>query len=97
MIKYRGHFLIEGEFNSKNNDIQKNFQDFLDTYNAIFESDLSLENSKQLEEIVKDKISKSAKKDRILKLFPGEKNSGIFSEFLKLIVGNKLTLRNILI
>ena len=28
MIKYRGHFLIEGEFNSKNNDIQKNFQDF---------------------------------------------------------------------
>ena len=89
MIKYRGHFLIEGEFNSKNNDIQKNFQDFLDTYNAIFESDLSLENSKQLEEIVKDKISKSAKKDRILKLFPEEKNSGIFSEFLKLIVGNQ--------
>ena len=89
MIKYRGHFLIEGEFNSKNNDIQKNFQDFLDTYNAIFESDLSLENSKQLEEIVKDRISKSAKKDRILKLFPGEKNSGIFSEFLKLIVGNQ--------
>ena len=89
MIKYRGHFLIEGEFNSKNNDIQKNFQDFLDTYNAIFESDLSLENSKKLEEIVKDKISKSAKKDRILKLFPGEKNSGIFSEFLKLIVGNQ--------
>ncbi|HBY91686.1 MAG TPA: type II CRISPR RNA-guided endonuclease Cas9 [Streptococcus sp.] len=89
MIKYRGHFLIEGEFNSKNNDIQKNFQDFLDTYNAIFESDLSLENSKQLEEIVKDKISKLEKKDRILKLFPGEKNSGIFSEFLKLIVGNQ--------
>lgn len=93
MIKYRGHFLIEGGFNSKNNDIQKNFQDFLDTYNAIFESDLSLENSKQLEEIVKDKISKSAKKDRILKLFPGEKNSGIFSEFLKLIVGNQADFR----
>lgn len=93
MIKYRGHFLIEGDFNLKNNDIQKNFQDFLDTYNAIFESDLSLENSKQLEEIVKDKISKSAKKDRILKLFPGEKNSGIFSEFLKLIVGNQADFR----
>lgn len=93
MIKYRGHFLIEGEFNSKNNDIQKNFQDFLDTYNAIFESDLSLENSKQLEEIVKDKISKLEKKDRILKLFPGEKNSGIFSEFLKLIVGNQADFR----
>lgn len=93
MIKYRGHFLIEGDFNSRNNDIKKNFQDFLDTYNAIFESDLSLENSKQLEEIVKDKISKSAKKDRLLKLFPGEKNSGIFSEFLKLIVGNQADFR----
>lgn len=93
MIKYRGHFLIEGDFNSKNNDIQKNFQDFLDTYNTIFESDLSLENSKQLEEIVKDKISKSAKKDRLLKLFPGEKNSGIFSEFLRLIVGNQADFR----
>ncbi|WP_294052860.1 type II CRISPR RNA-guided endonuclease Cas9 [Streptococcus sp.] len=93
MIKYRGHFLIEGDFNSRNNDIKKNFQDFLDSYNAIFESDLSLENSKQLEEIVKDKISKSAKKDRLLKLFPGEKNSGIFSEFLKLIVGNQADFR----
>ena len=93
MIKYRGHFLIEGDFNSRNNDIKKNFQDFLDSYNAIFESDLSLENSKQLEEIVKDKISKSAKKDRLLKLFPGEKNSGIFSKFLKLIVGNQADFR----
>ena len=92
MIKYRGHFLIEGDFNSRNNDIKKNFQDFLDSYNAIFESDLSLENSKQLEEIVKDKISKSAKKERLLKLFPREKNSGIFSEFLKLIVGNQASL-----
>lgn len=81
MIKYRGHFLIEGEFNSKNNDIQKNFQDFLDTYNAIFESDLSLENSKQLEEIVKDKISKLEKKDRILKLFPRRRIRGFFQSF----------------
>ena len=81
MIKYRGHFLIEGEFNSKNNDIQKNFQDFLDTYNAIFESDLSLENSKQLEEIVKDKISKLEKKDRILKLFLGRRIRGFFQSF----------------
>lgn len=93
MIKYRGHFLIEGDFNSRNNDIKKNFQDFLDSYSAIFESDLSLENSKQLEEIVKDKISKSAKKERLLKLFPREKNSGIFSEFLKLIVGNQADFR----
>lgn len=62
MIKYRGHFLIEGDFNSRNNDIKKNFQDFLDSYNAIFESDLSLENSKQLEELLKIKLANQLRK-----------------------------------
>ena len=36
-----------------------------------------------------DKISKSAKRERVLKLFPDEKSTGLFSEFLKLIVGNQ--------
>ena len=55
------------------------FKTFWDTYNAIFESDLSLENSKQLEEIVKDKISKLEKKDRILK--PWRRTRGFFRSF----------------
>ena len=62
MIKYRGHFLIEGDFNSKNNDIQKNFQDFLDTYNAIFESDLSLENSNNLRKLLKIRLVNQQRK-----------------------------------
>ncbi|WP_462129157.1 CRISPR-associated endonuclease Cas9 REC1/REC2 domain-containing protein, partial [Streptococcus parasanguinis] len=43
----------------------------------------------QVEEIFTDKISKSSKRDRVLKLFPDEKSTGLFSEFLKLIVGNQ--------
>ena len=89
MIKYRGHFLYEESFDIKNNDIQKIFSEFISIYNNTFEgSSLSGQNA-QVEAIFTDKISKSAKRERVLKLFPDEKSTGLFSEFLKLIVGNQ--------
>ena len=89
MIKYRGHFLYEESFDIKNNDIQKIFSEFISIYDNTFEgSSLSGQNA-QVEAIFTDKISKSAKRERILKLFPDEKSTGLFSEFLKLIVGNQ--------
>ena len=89
MIKYRGHFLYEESFDIKNNDIQKIFSEFISIYDNIFEgSSLSGQNA-QVEAIFTDKISKSAKRERILKLFAYEKPTGLFSEFLKLIVGNQ--------
>jgi len=89
MIKYRGHFLYEESFDIKNNDIQKIFNEFINNYNNTFEgSSLSGQNA-QVEAIFTDKISKSAKRERVLKLFPDEKSTGLFSEFLKLIVGNQ--------
>lgn len=89
MIKYRGHFLYEEAFDIKNNDIQKIFNEFLSIYDNTFEgSSLSGQNA-QVETIFSDKISKSAKRERVLKLFPDEKSTGLFSEFLKLIVGNQ--------
>ena len=89
MIKYRGHFLYEESFDIKNNDIQKNFNEFISIYDNTFEgSSLSRQNA-QVEAIFTDKISKSAKRERVLKLFPDEKSTGLFSEFLKLIVGNQ--------
>ena len=89
IIKYRGHFLYEDSFDIKNNDIQKIFNEFTSIYDNTFEeSSLGKENA-QVEEIFTDKISKSAKRDRVLKLFPDEKSTGLFSEFLKLIVGNQ--------
>ncbi|MDK7308667.1 type II CRISPR RNA-guided endonuclease Cas9 [Streptococcus oralis] len=89
MIKYRGHFLYEESFDIKNNDIQKIFSEFISIYDNTFEGrSLSGQNA-QVEAIFTDKISKSAKRERILKLFAYEKPTGLFSEFLKLIVGNQ--------
>ena len=89
MIKYRGHFLYEDTFDIKNNDIQKIFSEFISIYDNTFEgSSLSGQNA-QVEAIFTNKISKSAKRERVLKLFPDEKSTGLFSEFLKLIVGNQ--------
>ena len=89
MIKYRGHFLYEESFDIKNNDIQKIFNEFISIYDNTFEgSSLSGQNA-QIEAIFTDKISKSAKRERVLRLFPDEKSTGLFSEFLKLIVGNQ--------
>ena len=89
MIKYRGHFLYEDTFDIKNNDIKKIFNEFISIYDNTFEgSSLSGQNA-PVEAIFTDKISKSAKRERVLKLFPDEKPTGLFSEFLKLIVGNQ--------
>lgn len=89
IIKYRGHFLYEDSFDIKNNDIQKIFNEFTSIYDNTFEESSLSEQNAQVKEILTEKISKSAKRDRILKLFPYEKSTGIFSEFLKLIVGNQ--------
>ena len=89
IIKYRGHFLYEDTFDIKNNDIQKIFNEFISIYDNTFEgSSLSGQNA-PVEAIFTDKISKSAKRERVLKLFPDEKSTGLFSEFLKLILGNQ--------
>lgn len=89
MIKYRGHFLYEESFNIKNNDIQKIFSEFISIYDNTFEGSSLIGQNAQVEAIFTDKISKSAKRERVLKLFPDEKSTGLFSEFLKLIVGNQ--------
>ena len=89
MIKYRGHFLYEESFDIKNNDIQKIFSEFISIYDNTFEGNSLIGQNAQVEAIFTDKISKSAKRERVLKLFPDEKSTGLFSEFLKLIVGNQ--------
>lgn len=89
MIKYRGHFLYEESFDIKNNDIQKIFNEFISIYDNTFEGKSLSGQNAQVEAIFTDKISKSAKRERILKLFAYEKPTGLFSEFLKLIVGNQ--------
>lgn len=90
IIKFRGHFLIEDDsFDVRNTDISKQYQDFLEIFNTTFENNDLLSQNVDVEAILTDKISKSAKKDRILAQYPNQKSTGIFAEFLKLIVGNQ--------
>ena len=89
MIKYRGHFLYEESFDIKNNDIQKIFSEFISIYDNTFEESSLIGQNAQVEAIFTDKISKYAKRERVLKLFPDQKSTGLFSEFLKLILGNQ--------
>ncbi|HGA1389900.1 TPA: type II CRISPR RNA-guided endonuclease Cas9 [Streptococcus agalactiae] len=90
IIKFRGHFLIEDDrFDVRNTDIQKQYQAFLEIFDTTFENNHLLSQNVDVEAILTDKISKSAKKDRILAQYPNQKSTGIFAEFLKLIVGNQ--------
>lgn len=90
IIKFRGHFLIEDDsFDVRNTDIQRQYQAFLEIFDTTFENNHLLSQNIDVEGILTDKISKSAKKDRILAQYPNQKSTGIFAEFLKLIVGNQ--------
>lgn len=95
IVKYRGHFLIEGKLSTENSSIDKTFQTFLTTYNQQFteqvdgtsinrvEEDISVEN------LFNQNFSRSKKAENVLTLFKGEKSNGTFSQFIKLIAGNQ--------
>ena len=87
IVKFRGHFLIEGNVDVENNDIQQLFDEFLVVYNSYFEDSSVLEKKMEVREILTEKISKSAKKDKIVQIYTIDKKSPLI-EFLKLIVGN---------
>lgn len=88
MIKYRGHFLIEGKLDLENNNIQQLFDEFLEIYVQVFKDKRVEDKVILVEEILTAPLSKSAKRDRIMKQYAIDKNSTL-SEFLKLIVGNQ--------
>ena len=94
IVKFRGHFLIEGNVDIENNDIQQLFDEFLAFYSAYFEDSSVLEKKMEVREILTEKISKSAKKDKIVQTYSLDKKSP-FIEFLKLIVGNSGELKKI--
>lgn len=98
IIKYRGHFLIEGKLSSENVDITQTFQAFLKEYNRIFNFD---DSSRKVDEVVEvndiftQKISRTRKKEKTLSLFEGEKSTGRLGTFLTLIVGNQADLKKV--
>ena len=95
MIKYRGNFLIEGNLSTENSSVEETFKTFLQIYNQTFslQEDGSLINpvveTTEVSKVLQSRTSRQKKAETVLKLFPNEKSSGTFMQFLKLIVGNQ--------
>ena len=87
IIKYRGHFLFEGELDTENTSVEETFKDFLEIYNEQFEQASAFYEG--ITAILTEKISKTKKVEKILQYYPTEKTNGCFAQFLKLIVGNQ--------
>ena len=95
ILKYRGHFLIEGDLDPANSSVKELFKIFLQEYNRVFtvQEDGSLinylDNSIEIDQITKEKVSRTKKVENILALFPNEKRNGTLAQFFKLIIGLK--------
>ncbi len=78
LLKYRVHFLIEGELNTENSSVTETFRQFLSTYNQQF-SEADDKQTEKLDEAVDcsfvftEKMSKTKKAETLLKYFPHEK------------------------
>lgn len=99
IMKYRGHFLIEGNLDAEDTAIDELFDEFLKEYILMFSNEeiSSFRTSELLEKaagIFTQKSSKAKKAEMILGLFPTEKKNGTFDQFIKLIVGNQGNFKN---
>lgn len=93
IIKYRGHFLIEGKFSTQNISVDESFKKFINTYNQSdfvnSSNDAILNNSIEISSIINQHESKSKKVELILKNYPNEKSNSLFGQLVKMIVGNQ--------
>ncbi|WP_086350882.1 type II CRISPR RNA-guided endonuclease Cas9 [Candidatus Enterococcus clewellii] len=95
IIKYRGHFLIEGKLSTENSSIEETFKHFLQEYNQVFsrQADGSMINpvleTTDIGTAFTEKVSRAKKAETVLKIFPEEKSTGTFMQFLKMIAGNQ--------
>lgn len=87
IIKYRGHFLIEGELNTENSSVEETFKNFIQNYNQMFTLQHPEDISVEIE--LTEKSSRSKRADNVLKKLSNEKKNGVLHQFLKLIVGNQ--------
>lgn len=95
ILKFRGHFLIEGDLDTSNNSVNALFSKVIQDYNSYIalQEDGSILNplieSLDIESIIMSKISKSRKVENILALYPGEPRNGTFMQILKVALGLK--------
>ena len=95
ILKFRGHFLIEGDLDTSNSSVDALFSNVIQNYNKHFslQEDGSILNplsdSISIESIVQGKNSRSKKVDQILALYPKEPRNGTFMQILKVALGLK--------
>lgn len=87
MIKFRGHFLIEGELNAENTDVQKIFSDFVRVYDRTFDDSHLSEITVDAASILTEKISKSRRLENLIKYYPTEKKNTLFGNLIALALG----------
>lgn len=87
MIKYRGHFLIEGELNAENTDVQKIFADFVGVYDRTFDDSHLSEITVDAASILTEKISKSRRLENLIKYYLTEKKNTLFGNLIALALG----------
>ncbi|MCF2666705.1 type II CRISPR RNA-guided endonuclease Cas9, partial [Streptococcus alactolyticus] len=82
MIKFRGHFLIEGELSAENTDVQKLFTDFVGVYDRIFDDSHLSEITVDAASILTEKISKSRRLENLIKYYTTEKKNTLFGNLI---------------
>ena len=87
MIKYRGHFLIEGKLNAENTDVQKLFTDFVGVYDRTFDDRHLSEITVDVASTLTEKISKSRRLENLIKYYPTEKKNTLFGNLIALALG----------
>lgn len=87
MIKFRGHFLIEGELNAENTDVQKLFEAFVEVYDRTFDDSNLSEITVDASSILTEKFSKSRRLENLIKHYPTEKKNTLFGNLVALALG----------
>ena len=87
MIKYRGHFLIEGELDTENSKLQESFDSLVSAYNSLPDCENVVNQDVEVEAILSQKLSPSKKRDEVLAFYPGHKKGELFGNLIGLSVG----------
>ncbi|HHF7059859.1 TPA: type II CRISPR RNA-guided endonuclease Cas9 [Streptococcus mutans] len=91
ILKYRGHFLIDGKVNPNHIDIKNSWKEFLESCQEELEIEIQ-EGSEEIYKIFKEIPSRQDQAKEILSHFPKEeakKEKSIFKQLLKLLLGLK--------
>nr|WNH14506.1 type II CRISPR RNA-guided endonuclease Cas9 [Streptococcus anginosus] len=87
MIKFRGHFLIEGQLKAENTNVQALFKDFVEVYDKTVEESHLSEITVDALSILTEKVSKSRRLENLIAHYPAEKKNTLFGNLIALSLG----------